>query len=86
MLRTLHAAASQELHLTRCLRMLRVRLQSCFSATSGGRARRARRALVRATQAPPVARGPVVKPAKPCLTVSDPHSKQIFLLFKIEFA
>ena len=64
--------------------------RGCFAgtvpATSGGRARRARRALVRATQAPPVARGPVVKPAKPCLTVSDPHSKQIFLLFKIEFA
>ena len=32
------------LHLTRCLRTLRARLQS----TSGGRARRARRALVRA--------------------------------------
>ena len=36
-------------HLTRCLRTLRARLQSSFPGTSGGRARRARRALVRAT-------------------------------------
>ena len=37
------------LHLTRCLRTLRAGLQSSSSATSGGRARRARRALVRAS-------------------------------------
>ena len=45
-------------HLTRCLHTLRARLQSSFSATSGGRARRARRALVRATTtARPAMRG-----------------------------
>ena len=40
-LRTLRAARGCKVHLTRCLRTLR--------ATSGGRARRARRALVRAS-------------------------------------
>ena len=42
-------------HLTRCLRTLRARLQSTSAAagTSGGRARRARRALVRVNHTAP---------------------------------
>ena len=42
------ARRAMRVHLTRCLRTLRARLQST-SGTSGGRARRARRALVRVT-------------------------------------
>ena len=50
-----------QLHLTRCLRTLRAWLQS----TSGGRARRARRALVRASYQP-------TNKIKTCLTLLGP--------------